>query len=563
MTAPKLLRCAVYTRKSTEEGLEQAFNSLDAQREACEAYILSQTHEGWVALTSRYDDGGYSGGNMDRPGLQALMRDIDRGLVDIVVVYKVDRLTRSLADFAKMVERFDKRGVSFVAVTQNFSTTSSMGRLTLNVLLSFAQFEREVTSERIRDKLAASRRKGMWMGGRAPFGYAFHDRKLHPDPQDAPTVRRMFSRYLELKSVRALRDELEADGIVSKAWVSKSGNANGGTPFDRGALYHLLQNRIYVGEIRHKQERHKGLHNPIVPKDLFEKVQAQLAEARRREPGPTRKSVKHPLTGLLWDDQGNRMSPTHGQKNGQRYRYYVSQAKLSGKVGARPAIDRIPAEPIEELILDRLLRLIGAAPNHAEASRPAQSSTSSPSLTRALVDRIVIGREIITIRLMREQLGVKLAELAADQHLARRIPTLDALQRRLDPSDQLHEAGDHLDLIVPGRPAKRGVAPVIERPDGDAATNKPRHDVILLKAIARAHGWLNLMLEGRASTLRAVAEQSGVQEAYVRKMMPLAFLAPNDLKAVLEGRQSPSLTVDRVARDDLPLEWSRNSSSSK
>jgi DNA invertase Pin-like site-specific DNA recombinase len=550
MSPPKLLRCAVYTRKSTEEGLEQAFNSLDAQREACEAYVMSQTHEGWVVLASRYDDGGFSGGNMDRPGLQALMRDIDRGLVDIVVVYKVDRLTRALADFAKIVERFDKRGVSFVSVTQAFNTTSSMGRLTLNVLLSFAQFEREVTSERIRDKLAASRRKGMWMGGRAPFGYGFHDRKLQPDPQDAAIVQRMFTRYLELGSVRALKEELKAEGIVSKAWVSRHGNPRGGTTFDRGALYHLLQNRIYVGEIRHKTERHKGLHDAIVPRGLFDQVQARLADGRGRQPGAARSSVKHPLAGLLWDDQGHRMSPTHGQKAGQRYRYYVSRGLLNGK--AASAIARIPAEPIEALILDRLHRLIGSAQVESSASYAAPNQ---PSLVRRLVDRIVLGRDTITIRLYREQLEIRLADHAAEQHPHRKIPTPDALRRRIDAADQLLEEGDHLDLIIAARPVKRGVAPTIERPDGEAANSKPRHDPILLKAIARAHGWLDMLLKGEAKNVRAVAARAGVSDGYVSRTIALAFLSPADLALALAGRQPAAFTVDRLTRDDLPIAW--------
>ena len=550
MKPPKLLRCAVYTRKSTEEGLEQAFNSLDAQREACEAYVLSQTHEGWVALATRYDDGGFSGGNMERPGLQALMRDIDRGLVDVVVVYKVDRLTRALADFAKIVERFDKRGVSFVSVTQAFNTTSSMGRLTLNVLLSFAQFEREVTSERIRDKLAASRRKGMWMGGRAPFGYSFHDRKLHADPEDAPIVRSMFIRYLELGSVRALKDELMSEGVVSKAWVSRHGNARGGTPFDRGALYHLLQNRIYVGEIRHKDERHKGQHDGIVPRDLFDRVQAQLTDARRRDGGAPRSSVQHLLTGLIWDSAGNRMSPSHGQKAGQRYRYYVSRPSLTGSKAPKGTIDRIRAEPIEDLVLERLHRLLGTDPTATGASL----SGASASL-RGLIDRVVIGSGTITIRLHREQLDIQLAATSADRGASARPATSDALRRRLDPSDELVESADHIEISIAGRPARRGVAPVIERPDGEAASTKPRQDPILLKAIARAHGWLDMMLKGEADTLRAVAQRVGVQERYVRRIIPLAFLSPSDLKRVLDGRQPASMTVDAVAREGRPDLW--------
>jgi DNA invertase Pin-like site-specific DNA recombinase len=269
-------RSAVYTRKSSEEGLEQNFNSLHAQREACEAFIKSQAGEGWRLIKTAYDDGGLSGGNMERPALQQLLTDIHRGLVDVVVVYKVDRLTRSLADFAKMVEVFDARGVSFVAVTQQFNTTTSMGRLTLNVLLSFAQFEREVTGERIRDKIAASKHKGMWMGGVVALGYDVRERRLVVNQDEAATVRHIFQRYLELGSVRLLKDDLDRSGMVSKIRVSKIGAQSGGCAFSRGALYELLSNPIYVGEIRHKTDRHPGQHEPIVGRELWEKAQQKL-----------------------------------------------------------------------------------------------------------------------------------------------------------------------------------------------------------------------------------------------------------------------------------------------
>jgi len=265
----QLRRCAVYTRKSSEEGLEQDFNSLHAQREACEAFIKSQHGEGWRPVKTVYDDGGFSGGTMERPALQRLLRDISEQLIDVVVVYKVDRLTRSLADFAKMVELFDAHTVSFVAVTQQFNTTTSMGRLTLNVLLSFAQFEREVTGERIRDKIAASKRKGMWMGGTTPLGYDVDDRRLVINSAETETVKHIYQHYLELRSVRLLRDDLDRNGIVSKVRISKSGNRAGGKVFSRGALYELLSNPIYIGEIRHRKERHPGQHEPIVDRELW------------------------------------------------------------------------------------------------------------------------------------------------------------------------------------------------------------------------------------------------------------------------------------------------------
>jgi site-specific DNA recombinase len=283
------LRCAIYTRKSSEEGLEQGFNSLDAQRESCAAYILSQAGEGWTPLPGEYDDGGYSGGAMDRPGIQALMAEIRAGRVDVVVVYKVDRLTRSLADFARLVELFDKHNVSFVSVTQAFNTTTSMGRLTLNVLLSFAQFEREVTGERIRDKIAASKAKGMWMGGRPPLGYdGGADRRLAVNEVEAQTVRRIFRRYLEVGSVYDLAVELEAGNVRSKLWLGRKGVMLGGAVLGRGALYHMLSNPVYRGAIRHRDRVYEGAHPSIVDQALWVDVQARLAQNAPEQPATPR-----------------------------------------------------------------------------------------------------------------------------------------------------------------------------------------------------------------------------------------------------------------------------------
>jgi len=544
MRPAKLLRCAIYTRKSSEEGLEQAFNSLHAQREACEAYIKSQAGEGWIALPTVYDDGGFSGGNMERPALRALLADIDRGLVDVVVVYKVDRLTRALADFAKIVERFDKKGVSFVSVTQAFNTTSSMGRLTLNVLLSFAQFEREVTSERIRDKLAASKKKGMWMGGRRPFGYAVVDKKLVPDEMEAPIVRRIFTRYLQLKSVHRLKAELEAKGVVTKTWVSRHGRSGGGTPFDRGALYHLLQNRLYVGEIAHKTERYKGEHKPIVPLKLFDAVGAHLASLRRRGPGVTLVSRRHPLVGLLWDDAGNRMSPTHGQKNGRKYRYYVSRAAMSGVPDAAGSIPRISSETIENLALDRVRLLAGADPS---------SQIETPALLRAVVSKVIVSSDRVALHLSRDQLQIKIQEICAP----RSAPDLDvdALRARLPSGDHLVEEGTTLVLTIAIRFARQGQSAGRVLPDGGYADGLSAPDPALLKAIARAHGWINQFLSGEASTFRDIAAREGVQERYVRRMIVLGFLEPKMLQAALEGRQPHGLTVDAVAISGLPIAW--------
>jgi DNA invertase Pin-like site-specific DNA recombinase len=348
------VRCAIYTRKSSEEGLEQEFNSLQAQREACEAFINSQRHEGWICLPKTYDDGGFSGATRDRPALQRLLADIAAGRVDTIVVYKIDRLTRSLADFAKIVEILDARGASFVSVTQQFNTTTSMGRLTLNILLSFAQFEREVIGERIRDKIAASKKKGMWMGGIPPLGYRAQDGKLVVIESEAEIVRIIFRRYTELGSVRLLKDGFEARGLRSKSWTSASGRRVGGKPFSRGALYLMLQNRLYRGEIVHKGQSHPGEHPPIIDQPLWDAVQAQLAANTADCNSGTRTRQPSLLAGMLFDGDGNRMTPTHATKQGKQYRYYISRPLITSDQTDRSAGLRIPAAEIEQVVTSRM-----------------------------------------------------------------------------------------------------------------------------------------------------------------------------------------------------------------
>lgn len=378
MAAP--VRCAIYPRKSSEEGLEQSYNSLDAQRDACAAYVLSQAGEGWTLLPQPYDDGGYSGGTMERPALQCLLADIEARRVDVVVVYKVDRLTRALADFARIVEIMDGHGASVVSVTQAFNTTTSMGRLTLNVLLSFAQFEREVTGERIRDKIAASKRKGMWMGGIVPLGYRPAGRTLEVIEAEADLVRHIFHRYQKLGSVHRLRDALQAEGVVSKRRVSRSGREFGGAPFGWGALYHLLRNPIYLGEIRHKGVTYPGQHPAIVDRELFEAVQCSLDENTAAPGEATGRGrtfaapEKSPLRGILFDGNGERMSPVSARKKGgATYRYYVSQSLQTGRRNAIGQKRRINAGLLEAFVYDRLARLdlvpVGPAAPDWEAAR--------------------------------------------------------------------------------------------------------------------------------------------------------------------------------------------------
>ena len=378
----KTRRCAVYTRKSSEEGLEQNFNSLDAQREACEAFIKSQASEGWKLVKTAYDDGGLSGGNMERPALRRLLAHIGEGLVDVVVVYKVDRLTRSLVDFAKMVELFDAHGISFVAVTQQFNTTTSMGRLTLNVLLSFAQFEREVTGERIRDKIAASKRKGMWMGGVPSLGFDVRERRLVINPAEAETVRHIYQRYLELGCVRQLSKELEHRGIKSKVRVSRNGIKSGGCRFSRGALYELLANPVYIGEIRHKQERHPGQHEAILSKELWDRVQQRLNENAARGRGTSNRSITSPLAGKLFDADGQPLYVQGATKGRRRYRYYVSKCLVNGSARDKGKGWRLSAPELERAVVIAARRILSDRAGLLEALE--KSAIDSPDLGATL-----------------------------------------------------------------------------------------------------------------------------------------------------------------------------------
>ena len=428
-----MTRCAVYTRKSSEEGLEQDFNSLDAQREAAEAYIKSQRSEGWRLLKTRYDDGGFSGANLERPAVRKLLADIEAGRIDVVIVYKIDRLTRSLTDFARLIERFDAQGVSVVAVTQPFNTTTSMGRLTLNVLLSFAQFEREITGERIRDKIAASKRKGMWMGGTVPLGYDVVDRALVVNEAEAETVRFMFTQYLELGSVRRLKSALDTRGIVSKRRISVQGKKTGGVPMSRGALYTLLQNPLYVGCVRHKGTVYPGQHPAIVETPLFERAQAQITEHRRRYGATT--CDPSLLAGLLFDGDGERMTPARTARHGRRYRYYVSRP-----TGTRASTSRrLPAQALEDAVVGALVERfsapaafeLGLDPIHAArrtkdlvARLEDRTHPEHGTRVRALVERVVVNEHSLTLKVsasgLLEALGID--EIDPPPHLEWTLP---------------------------------------------------------------------------------------------------------------------------------------------
>ena len=414
---PRVLRCAIYTRVSTDQGLEQDFNSLDAQHESCAAYIRSQAHESWVLIPTQYDDGGYSGGNLDRPALKALLKAVAAKRIDVIVVYKVDRLTRSLADFAKHVEAFDAAGVSFISITQSFNTTTSMGRLTLNMLLSFAQFEREVTGERIRDKIAASKKKGIWVGGVVPLGYRLVDRKLIVDEAEAKTVQFIFSRYLELGSLGALIDELRQNGVVTRVRTLATGRIVGGVPFTKGPLAYLLKNRMYLGQINHGPNSYPGEHPAIIARDIFDAVQARLA-SQAAASGYRRSPSDALLTGKLFDDLGRPMTPSHTVKGGVRYRYYISHGFAGQRGDAAAPVGRLPAPDVEEAVLKALADSPGVKETPATFG-----ATGAPAITDD-----PIARRLTSVRTLVERVNVRpgaieieLVEDAADTNRAKTI----------------------------------------------------------------------------------------------------------------------------------------------
>jgi len=552
------VRCAIYTRKSSEEGLEQEFNSLQAQREACEAFINSQRHEGWVCLRAAYDDGGFSGATMDRPALRQLLADITAGRVDTVVVYKIDRPTRSLADFAKIVEILDARGASFVSVTQQFNTTTSMGRLTLNVLLSFAQFEREVIGERIRDKIAASKKKGMWMGGVPPLGYRAQDRKLIIVDSEAEIVRFIFRRYAELGSVRLLKDELEARSIQSKLRTSAAGRISGGKPFARGALYLMLQNRIYRGEIVHNKQSYPGEHEPIIDPPLWDAVQAQIASntAQRNEGGKTRQPSL--LAGMLFDRDGNRMTPSHAGKKGRRYRYYVSRSLITKDRTGNSAGLRIPAAEIEQLVSSRVHRWLL---DPASIYKSPSAQLPDPSMQQQLVARAAdIGKRWPELPVARKRAVltalIERIEVRVDQIDIRLRPLrLGALLDGAAPSSQSvnDEETEILSVPVRLRRAGREIRMVIDGADPFAAA-KP--DARLIKLLLRARRYNATLARGEGIPFAVLAQQEGVSRSYFTRLVRLSYLAPDITEAILDGRQPRDLTAEKLLdHSRLPLAW--------
>jgi site-specific DNA recombinase len=546
-----LFRCAIYTRKSTEEGLEQAFNSLDAQREACAAYIASQVGLGWKVISKHYDDGGLSGGTMERPALQNLLKDIAARRVDVVVVYKIDRLTRSLMDFTRIVEVFDRHQVSFVSVTQQFNTSTSMGRLTLNVLLSFAQFEREVTAERIRDKIAASKKKGMWMGGPVPIGYRATDKRLVVEPEEAEVVRQLFRLYLEIGSVRRLKEKVDELRLVtSKRWL-RNDEATGGKSFSRGHLYWLLSNPIYVGDVRHRGKVWPGQHEPIIDRGLWDTVQKSLSEQAPVQRG-ARLRRKGLLTGLLYDETGDRLSPSHAVKNRKRYCYYISHRLMQRRKRDEGGW-RLPANALEMAVLTGLaerlrdegwlvetigLKERGPAAVRQALHRAAEIATSliaqpwlSHDLLRLVVRKIVVGPQEVNLTLSRPGLCDALGIIAD--------PLLEPADISVKLTFGLRRRGVEARLMIGG--------------------GEPRSSCIdtkLVESIAQAHHWMDRLTNGLGISVADIAREAGMDDGEISRVLPLAFLAPDIITAILHGRQPVELTARQLKRlKPLPLSW--------
>lgn len=539
----KTIRCAIYTRKSSDEGLEQGFNSLDAQREACGAYILSQASEGWTLVPELYDDGGYSGGTLERPALQRLLADVEAGRIDIIVVYKVDRLTRSLLDFSKLVEALDRSSVSFVSITQSFNTTTSMGRLTLNMLLSFAQFEREVTAERIRDKIAASKAKGMWMGGNPPLGYTPDGRTLAIDQQHVALIRQLFARYLQLGTVRKLAEELADQNILVPERIKPSGKIIGNVPFCRGQLYAILKNPIYAGDIPHKDKVYPGLHDAIIDRETWDRVQVMLKE---KVAGTRTARSPHAalLAGLVVDQDGEPLISTHASKGRQRYRYYVSKA-----LHHRTSDDgmRIPARELEDSVIQILaepfadpLVLAGRAGIVLAASDMARHIRACEMLGGKIAsrDKVLIATLINQVLVRTSSIEIRIDALALAEALG---------------AELLEDAAPHIVLASPATLTRSGRALRLVETGGVRTSGKA--DPFLGKVVAKAHRWWGILREGEIG-LQALANREGVTRSYMTRVVRLAFLSPEMVDDILAGRVPIQLTPKKLtATDAIAMDW--------
>lgn len=528
----RVLRCAIYTRKSTEEGLDRAFNSLEAQRESCAAYVASQKDEGWILVDSHYDDGGYSGGSMERPALKTLLADVERGKVDVVVVYKVDRLTRSLTDFAKIVHVLDVASASFVSITQAFNTTSSMGRLTLNVLLSFAQFEREVIAERVRDKIAASKARGMWMGGGVPLGYDARDGKLIVVPEEAEIVREIMRRYLASCSIRELLEDLRQGGITSKMRRSKDGTAMGGTTFKRGALYYLLANRLYVGEITHKGTAYRGQHEPVVDRELFDAVQRRLAERTNPRSSLFSRKVVSLLAGLVRDDLGRPMPPVHTQRHGKRYRYYATHvANIEGDRARR-----ISAAELEQAVRKNLAEILDHGSLFGSGLEAADQALRVGPLRSALAQA-----SNVELAPQLKGLGLQITVGLREVHLTLNPCVAAGLSQG--------EEATVRKLISFGRRRHGYEERKQTAPEGITGDR----DEALLALIARAFEARCKLLEMDECVLRSLP---ATRIRHLERIARLSFLEPLIIRSIQRGTQPPHITARYLSRmGNLPISW--------
>jgi site-specific DNA recombinase len=538
MSEPQTLRCAIYTRKSSEEGLEQDFNSLDAQREACEAYIASQRHEGWKLLPARYDDGGKSGGTLERPALQRLLDDVEAGRIDLVVVYKVDRLTRSLADFAKLVDRLDAKACSFVSVTQAFNTSTSMGRLTLNVLLSFAQFEREVTAERIRDKLAQSKAKGLWMGGYVPLGYSPNGRTLEIVPDEAATVQRLFALYDELGCLGRVETAAKTEGLRTKPREADDPKMRGNKPFSRGRIQNLLRNPLYIGRIRHKDKSYPGQHPAIIDEALFNRVQTKLTVAAQRN--STRKAPQHSslLAGKIFDGEGKRLTPSHTTRGERRFRYYVSRCLVTQSGASDRTGIRLPASALEDAVHQ-------AVSTHLLETQTALATVGSCDVAtlQARTDRITT---LAAAPLKEQMLLISRIEVGANQLAITLDP--DALSNAIGvPATSLPQ--ELFALTADFTQRRRGVEARLIL--GKA---KPQPDRLMQRTLGKALAWLDDIQAG----VRVVelSRREGITPRYMRNRLQMAFLSPRIMTAILEGTQPAHLSTETFVRANIPLDWS-------
>ena len=530
---PSRKRCAIYTRKSSEEGLEQNFNSLDAQREACLAFIQSQKSEGWRPVRTHYDDGGFSGGNVDRPGLSQLLADIEAGKIDTIVVYKVDRLTRSLTDFAGIVDVLDAKGVSFVSVTQQFNTTTSMGRLTLNMLLSFAQFEREVTGERIRDKIAASKRKGLWMGGRVPLGYRAKGRTLEICESEARIVRRIYELYETHGAVTRVTEEICRLGLKTKIYVDKKGRRSGGKDFSRGHVHRVLASPIYAGRIGHKRRIYDGQHPAIIVLETWERVQTML---HAKAPPSSRRGSPSPLKGKLFDEYGAPLTPSHTVKSGRRYRYYVSRLSTPNAASdQRAPAWRLPAGDLEKLVTRAASELIS---NREKTSDCLKANGAGVASMTSTLDALSTWRGKPFELVQRVDL--------TPQKLTIELDLSSAVGRNLSP----------IRYGIPTQTRKRGTERRLVLEKGDTDTEARVFDPALVKVVARAQTWFQAIAQGRAHSFAEIASAEGLSEQYVGKLMPLAFLSPAIVEDTLKARNSVNLTAESLtSRIKIPKDW--------